>query len=76
MKSVLQRPVEFVDLRLTPTSELAGLAELARLDDHDEALRALKRIARTVWAEDAERARVTSLRRRAAAAPLPRRVAS
>ena len=67
MKSVLQRPVEFVDLRLAPTSELAGLAELARLEDHDEAVRALMRIADTVRAEDGERARVHEL----VAAPSP-----
>jgi hypothetical protein len=74
MKSVLQRPVEFVDLRLAPTSELAGLAELTRLEDHhEEALRALMRVAETVRAEDGERARVHELRHRHAPVTLPRR---
>ncbi len=73
--TVLQRPVEFVDLRLAPTTELAGLAELARLDDDDEVLRALMRIADTVRAEDEERARIRALRRSDAARPLPRRTA-
>jgi hypothetical protein len=73
MKSVLQRPVEFVDLRLAPTSELAALAELARLEDHDQQLRTLTRIAHTVRAEDDERARVAALRRRTEPVPLPQR---
>ncbi len=64
MKSVLQRPVEFVDLRLAPTSELAALAELARLEDHDDELVALTRIARTVRAEDDERSRLSRQERR------------
>lgn len=75
MKSVLQRPVEFVDLRLAPTSELAALAELACLEDHDEALRTLTRVARAVRAEDDERARVRALRHRTEPVPLPLRTA-
>ena len=56
MKSVLQRPVEFVDLRLAPTSELAGLAEpLGSRSRRGGG--ALMRIADTVRAEDGERAR-------------------
>jgi len=73
MRSVLVRPVEFVDVRLAPTTELAGLAELARLDDHDARVRAVARIARTIHAEDVERTRIAALRRRARPAALPHR---
>ena len=76
MKSVLQRPVEFVDLRLAPTSELAALAELTRLEDHDQALLTLTRVANAVRAEDDARERVRALRHRTEPVPLPRRRAS
>ena len=75
MKSVLQRPVEFVDLRLAPTSELAALAELAQLEDHDQALQTLRRVARAVRSEDDERARVHALRHQTQPVSLPRRTA-
>jgi hypothetical protein len=55
--TVLRRPTPVVDLRRAPTTEQAGLAELARLDDHDEVLRALTRIAESVRTEDEERAK-------------------
>jgi hypothetical protein len=73
MRSVLVRPVEFVAVRLAPTTELAGLAELARLDDHDARVQAVARIARAIREEDDERARVAALRRRARPVALPRR---
>ena len=75
MKSVLQRPVEFFELRLAPTSELAALAELARIEDHDLALPALTRVSHAVRAEDDERARVHALRHRHEPVPLPQRTA-
>jgi hypothetical protein len=73
MKSVLQRPVEFVDLRLAPTSELAALAELAHLEDHHAVLQTLTGVARALRTEDAERARVHALRHRTEPVPLPQR---
>ncbi|MEJ5253730.1 MAG: hypothetical protein WHS89_00115 [Acidimicrobiales bacterium] len=68
----LAKPVEFGDIQLAPTSELAGLAELSRLRDHESMLDAVVRIAATIKAEDEERERVAALRA-ADAVPLPRR---
>jgi hypothetical protein len=75
MQHVLQlaEPVEFGDVRLAPTSELAGLAELSRLRDHDSMLDAVVRIAATIKAEDDERRRVAALRAASDAVTLPRR---
>ncbi|WP_208028079.1 hypothetical protein [Rhabdothermincola sediminis] len=75
MQHVLQlaEPVEFGDIRLAPTSELAGLAELSRLRDHDSMLDAVVRIAATIKAEDDERQRVAALRAASDAVALPRR---
>lgn len=73
MRSVLRHPVEFVDVALAPTTELAGLAELARLRDHDARVAAVVRIARAIRAEDHERARIAALHRRAEPVALPHR---
>ncbi|WP_334142517.1 hypothetical protein [Rhabdothermincola sp.] len=75
MQHVLQlaEPVEFGDVRLAPTSELAGLAELSRLRDHDSMLDAVVRIAATIKAEDDERQRVAALRAASDPVALPRR---
>ncbi len=59
---LLTRPVEYGDVLLAPTTELAGLAELSAVHDHDERVEALLRIAQTIDAEDAERSRIASLR--------------
>ena len=74
MKQLLDRPVEYGAVRLAPTSELAGLAELAELRDHRERLDAIMRIASTIRAEDEVRDQIDRLRQGADAAPaLPRR---
>lgn len=73
MRSVLVHPVEFVAVHLAPTTELAGLAELARLHDHDERVAAVTRIAQAIRAEDHERAQIAALRRRAEPVALPHR---
>jgi hypothetical protein len=57
----LETPVEFGDLQLAPTTELAGLAELALLKDHVDQLEAVVRIAAAVRAEDDERARIAAI---------------
>lgn len=74
MKTLLERPVEYGDVRLAPTSELAALAELATLYTHADRLDAVIRAARTVQNEDNARAQI-ALVRSGAAAPgeLPQR---
>jgi hypothetical protein len=62
MKQRLEEPVEYGDVRLAPTVELAGLAELSALRDDEERLQALLRIAEAVRAEDEARAHLSALR--------------
>lgn len=62
MKEFLDEPVEYGDLRLAPTVELAGLAELSTLRDNDEKLDALLRIAAAVRDEDTAREHLRRLR--------------
>jgi len=62
MKQLLEAPVEYGTMRLAPTIELAGLAELADLDDDDARLDALKRIAAAVRAEDDARDHLRAMR--------------
>ena len=57
----------------SPTSELAGLAELAVLVDEEARLLAIMRIATAIRDEDAERARVARIRRNDRPLGLPRR---
>jgi hypothetical protein len=73
MTSFLQRPVEFGAARLAPTSELAGLAELAALDDDEARLRAVVRIASAIRDEDAERTRIARIQHEDRPLTLPRR---
>jgi hypothetical protein len=75
MRQLLAAPAEFGDARLAPTTELAGLAELASLRSQDERLQALCRIAAAIQAEDAERRHVAEQRTlaRAGLTVLPRR---
>ena len=75
MKQMLEAPVEFGDARLAPTTELAGLAELAGLHTLDDRLAALVRIAGTIRDEDDERRMVAEQRAaaRAGLLVLPRR---
>lgn len=58
----LEGPVEYGDVRLAPSVELAGLAELASLDDADDRLDALLRIAEAIQAEDDARDHLAALR--------------
>lgn len=62
MKIMLERPVEYGEIRLAPTSELAALAELSELYDHDDRLAAIIRTATTLRSEDAVRDRIAKLR--------------
>jgi hypothetical protein len=72
-QSYLSEPVEFGDIRLAPTVELAGLAELSVLDDHDQRLDAILRIATNIEAEDRAREHVARLRDDATGSALPKR---
>jgi len=62
MKQLLETPVEFGETLLAPTTELAGLAELANLHTQDDRLAALMRIAYAVADEDRVRAAVADQR--------------
>jgi hypothetical protein len=64
-KHELSEPVELGSVRIAPTVELAGLAELSVLDEHDDQLDAIVRIAATVRAEDAARDHVNAMRDKA-----------
>jgi hypothetical protein len=75
VKQALIAPAEYGDTRLAPTTELAGLAELATLTDFSDQLAALVRIAEDIRIEDLTR-RFVDERRAAANAgrvALPRR---
>ncbi len=75
MKQMLASPVEFGDTRLAPTTELAGLAELAALRSQDDRLQAIVRIAETIRDEEDERRAVAEQRAaaRAGLLVLPKR---
>ena len=75
MKQLLETPVEFGETLLAPTTELAGLAELANLHNQDERLAVVLRIARAVADEDRARALVAEQRvaARAGLVVLPQR---
>jgi len=74
MKQRLEEPVEYGEVRLAPTVELAGLAELSAIHDDDEKLDALLRIADAVRAEDQAREHLSALRSGTAELPaLPKR---
>jgi hypothetical protein len=68
---LLAEPVEYGDVRLAPTTELAALAELAAATDDDERVATLKRVAATIRDEDAARAHMARLRARAEQADAP-----
>ncbi|MCC5952518.1 MAG: hypothetical protein JJU45_10540 [Acidimicrobiia bacterium] len=61
----LAQPVEFGEVRLAPTTELVGLAELAAAIDDTDRVATLHRVAVTIRDEDAERQRIRDLRRAA-----------
>ena len=62
MKHRLGQPVEFGDVRIAPTVELAGLAELAGLRSNEDRLEAIVRIAEAVRADDDAREHLIRLR--------------
>jgi hypothetical protein len=70
---VLEAPVVVGDVTLAPTTELAGLADLARVDSLDERIAVLARVADALRAEDEIRDQIAELRDADALAPLPRR---
>lgn len=74
MKTMLERPVEYGEVQLAPTSELVALAELATLYNHADRLDAVIRAAQALQREDEDRRRI-ALVRSGAASPgdLPRR---
>ena len=75
MKQVLESPAEYGETRVAPTTELAGLAELAELTEFEDQLAALMRIAEDIRVEDLAR-RFVDERRAAASAgrvALPKR---
>jgi hypothetical protein len=74
-KHELEEPVELGEVRLAPTVELAGLAELSSLSLHDQGARidALVRIAASVQAEDRVREHIATLREETPAGDLPKR---
>jgi hypothetical protein len=55
VKQVLATPAEYGETRLAPTTELAGLAELAELTEFEDQLAALVRIAEDIRIEDLTR---------------------
>lgn len=59
---LLAEPVEYGDVRLAPTTELAGLAELALATDDEDRIATLARVARAIRSEDAARAHMARLR--------------
>ena len=73
MKQLLETPVVVGEMRLAPTTELAGLAELAELRTHEDRVWALHRIARAIQSEDAARDQIRDLREAADLPALPRR---
>lgn len=74
MKTLLQRPVEYGEVRLAPTSELVALAELASLHDHSDRLDAVIRVAHALRQEDEARTQIALVRSGAITPPaLPQR---
>jgi hypothetical protein len=73
VQHVLEAPVVVGDVALAPTTELAGLADLARVDSLDERIAVLARVAEALRAEDEIRDEIAVLHDEPALAPLPRR---
>jgi hypothetical protein len=72
-QQVLQAPVVVGDVTLAPTTELAGLADLARVESLDERIAVLARVADALRGEDEIRDHIAELRDADTLAPLPRR---
>jgi len=74
VRQLLEVPVVVGELQLAPTTELAGLAELACLSQPEDELVALARIAEMIRAEDDARDAITRLHAVDELAPLPHRL--
>jgi hypothetical protein len=72
-RQLLEAPVVVGEVTLAPTTELAGLAELARLDDLDDRIATLARVAAALREEDEIRDQIAELHTAEALAPLPLR---
>lgn len=70
-KQLLAKPVEYGDVLLAPTTELAALAELAAARTEADRLATIKWAAATIQAEDASRRHLANLRTLAEARRLP-----
>jgi hypothetical protein len=73
MRQLLEVPVVVGDLLLAPTTELAGLAELASLTSTDDELDSLVRIAHAIRTEDEARDAIAHLHATSRLGPLPQR---
>jgi hypothetical protein len=73
VQHVLEAPVLVGDVALAPTTELAGLADLARVESLDERIAVLARVAAALAAEDDLRDQIAEVHDQPALAPLPRR---
>jgi hypothetical protein len=72
-QQLLEAPVLVGEIALAPTTELAGLAELAGLTSLDDRIDSLARIAAAIRNEDEVRDHIARQRRIDELAPLPRR---
>jgi hypothetical protein len=70
---VLEAPVVVGDVTMAPTTELAGLADLARVESLDERIAVLARVAEALRGEDEIRDHIADLRDADELAPLPHR---
>jgi len=70
---VLEAPVVVGDVALAPTTELAALADLTRVDSLDARIDLLARVADALRAEDEIRDHIAELRDAETLPPLPRR---
>lgn len=73
VRQLLEVPVVVGDLLLAPTTELAGLAELASLTSTDDQLDSLVRIASAIRTEDQARDLIAQLHQTDRLGPLPQR---
>jgi hypothetical protein len=73
VRQLLEVPVVVGDLLLAPTTELAGLAELASLRSTDDQLESLVRIASAIRTEDHARDLIAQLHQSDRLDPLPQR---
>jgi len=72
-QQLLEAPVVVGEIALAPTTELAGLAELAGLTSLDDRLASLARTAVAIRNEDEVRDHIAAQRAADSLSPLPRR---